>query len=61
MNRMAVNLKQGQNVIMPSGQAAKVVDLLRDVIVFEHLESRQVFTVSRLCAARWWPVSAVSD
>ena len=56
MKRMAVNLKQGQHVIMPSCQAAKVVDLLHDVIVFEYLESKQVVTVSRLCAAKWWPV-----
>ena len=55
MNRMAVNLKQGQHVIMPSGQAAKVVDLLHDVIVFEYLESNETVDVSRLCAAKWWP------
>ena len=56
MNRMSVNLKQGQHVIMPSGQAAKVLNLLHDVIVLEYLESKQVVTVSRLCAAKWWPV-----
>ena len=56
MNRMAVNLKQGQHVIMPSGQAAMVVDLLHDMIVFEYLESNQPVTISRLCAAKWWPV-----
>ena len=56
MNRMSVNLKQGQHVIMPSGQAAKVVDLLHDMIVLEYLENKQVVEVSRLCAAKWWPV-----
>lgn len=55
MNRMAVNLKQGQHVIMPSGQAAKVVDLLHDVIVLKYLVGDQVVEVSRLCAAKWWP------
>ena len=55
MKRMAVNLKQGQHVIMPSGQAAKVVDLLHDMIVLKYLESNQVVEVSRLCAAKWWP------
>ncbi|MGB4882266.1 MAG: hypothetical protein WBO82_04460 [Neisseria sp.] len=55
MNRMAVNLKQGQHVIMPSGQAAKVVDLLHDMIVLKYLESNQPVTISRLCAAKWWP------
>ena len=55
MNRMAVNLKQGQHVIMPSGQAAKVVDLLHDMIVLKYLEGDQVVEVSRLCAAKWWP------
>ena len=56
MKRMSVNLKQGQHVIMPSGQAAKVVSMLHDVIVLEYLESKQVVTVSRLCAAKWWPL-----
>lgn len=56
MKRMAVNLKQGQHVIMPSGKAAKVLNLSHDVIVFEYFESKQVVTVSRLCAAKWWPV-----
>lgn len=55
MIRMSVNLKQGQHVIMPSGQAAKVVDLLHDVIVFEYIESNEPVTISRLCAAKWWP------
>ena len=55
MKRMSVNLKQGQHVIMPSGQAAKVVDLLHDMIVLKYLESNQVVEVSRLCAAKWWP------
>ena len=55
MNRMAVNLKQGQHVIMPSGQAAKVVELLHDVIVFKYLEGDQLVDVSRVFAAKWWP------
>lgn len=56
MKRMSVSLKVGQHVIMPSGQAAKVINIMHDVIVFEYLESKQVVTVSRLCAAKWWPV-----
>lgn len=55
MKRMSVNLKQGQHVIMPSGQAAKVVSMLHDEIVFEYLESKEEVEVSRLCAAKWWP------
>lgn len=55
MKRMSVNLKQGQHVIMPSGQAAKVVSMLHDEIVFEYFEAAQVVTISRLCAAKWWP------
>ena len=56
MKRMSVNLKQGQHVIMPSGQAAKVLNLSYDVIVLEYLESKEEVEVSRLCAAKWWPL-----
>ena len=56
MNRMAVNLKQGQHVIMPSGKAAKLVHISADELVFEYFETHERCVLSRATAAKWWPV-----
>ena len=53
MIRTAVNLKQGQHIIMPSGQAAKVLNLSYDVIVLEYLESKQSPGNATATPAKW--------
>lgn len=56
MKRMALTLKMGQHVILPSGRAAKVKHIFADGVHFEYLDNHQRVEFTRLFAVAIWGV-----
>lgn len=53
--REALDLRIGKNVILPSGKAARLVEISLDEILFEYIEGRGRVLLSRAFCLKMWP------
>ncbi|UOO77941.1 hypothetical protein LVJ85_05625 [Neisseria sp. Dent CA1/247] len=54
MERLALSLKVGQHVILPSGNAAEVVEIGKDTVRFKYLCGGGVVELSRALCCKYW-------
>lgn len=56
VERLALNLKIGKHVILPSGNAAEVVNIEKYAVIFKYLCGGDMVALSRTLCRRYWGV-----
>lgn len=54
MKRLSLSLRIGQQVILPSGNAAEVVEIEKDAVRFKYLCGGGAVELSRELCLRYW-------